>query len=75
MKNAFVFENGMALSWASVELLRALIGQEGLVNIESNQLIRGRVDRMFATETVDMGSIPGLVKPKTIIIGIHSFRT
>ena len=26
-----------------------------------------------ATEAVDLGSIPGRVKPKTIKIGIHSF--
>ena len=35
--------------------------------------ISGRVDRASATETVDSGSIPGWVKPKTIRIGIHSF--
>ena len=35
--------------------------------------ISGRVDRASATETVDLGSIPGRVKPKTIKIGIHSF--
>ena len=33
----------------------------------------GRMDRAFATEAVDAGSIPGRVKPKTIKIGIHSF--
>ena len=33
----------------------------------------GRVDRVSGTETVDSGSIPGRVKPKTIKIGIHSF--
>ena len=32
----------------------------------------GQVDRASATETVDSGSIPGRVKPKTIKIGIHS---
>ena len=32
-----------------------------------------RVDRASATETVDSGSIPGRMKPKTIKIGIHSF--
>ena len=37
------------------------------------QPISGRVDRASATETVDSGSIPGRVKPKTIQIGIHSF--
>ena len=35
--------------------------------------ISGRVDTEFATETVDSGSIPGWVKPKTTEIGIHSF--
>ena len=34
---------------------------------------RSRVDRACATETVDTGSIPGRVKPKTIKTGIHSF--
>ena len=37
------------------------------------ELISGRVDRASATETVDFGSIPELVKPKTLKIGIHSF--
>ena len=36
-------------------------------------LISGRVDGVFATETVDLGSIPSRVKTKTIKIGIHSF--
>ena len=35
--------------------------------------ISGRVDRASATEAVDLGSILGRVKPKTIKIGIHSF--
>ena len=34
--------------------------------------ISDRVDRASATEAVDLGSIPGRVKPKTIKIGIHS---
>ena len=34
--------------------------------------ISGRVDRASAFETVDLGSIPSRVKPKTIIIGIQS---
>ena len=33
----------------------------------------GRADTASATETVDLGSIPGRVKPKTIKTGIHSF--
>ena len=37
------------------------------------QPISGRVDRASAIETVDLGSIPGRVIPKTIKIGIHSF--
>ena len=32
-----------------------------------------REDRASATEAVDLGSIPGRVKPKTIKIGTHSF--
>ena len=35
--------------------------------------INGPVDRAFATEAVDSCSISGRVKPKTTIIGIHSF--
>ena len=35
--------------------------------------ISGRVYRASAFETVDLGSIHGRVKPKTIKIGIHSF--
>ena len=35
--------------------------------------ISGRVGRASATKAVDYGSIPGLVKPKTVKIGIHSF--
>ena len=35
--------------------------------------ISGRVDRASATKTVDLGSIPGRVKPKTKKIGIYSF--
>ena len=35
--------------------------------------ISGRADRASATEEVDLGSIPGRVKPKTRKIGIHSF--
>ena len=35
--------------------------------------ISSRVDRAFATEAVDSGSITGRVKPKTIKIGIYSF--
>ena len=31
------------------------------------------VDRASSTETVDLGSIPGRVKPKTTKIAIHSF--
>ena len=32
-----------------------------------------RLDRAFAPETVDLGSLPDRVKPKTIKIDIHSF--
>ena len=48
-------------------ILSCTYGKYGL------QPISGRVDRASATEAVDTGSIPGRVKPKTIIIGIHSF--
>ena len=37
------------------------------------QLISGRVDRKSVTETVDSGSIPVRIKPKTRKIGIRSF--
>ena len=39
------------------------------------KLKSGQVDKRSTTETVDSGSIPGWVKPKTtrIIIGIYSF--
>ena len=40
---------------------------------DKDKPISGRVDRASVTEAVDTGSIPGLVKPKTIKIGIHSF--
>ena len=33
-------------------------------------MIHGRVDRASAAETVESGLIPGLVKPKTIKIGM-----
>ena len=35
--------------------------------------ISGRVDRESATEAVDLGSIPGRVKPKTLKVSIHIF--
>ena len=37
------------------------------------ELISGRVDRVSAAKTIEFGSIPGRVKPKTIAIRIHSF--
>ena len=42
-------------------------------NPNRQEPISGRVDRASATETVDSGSIPGQVKPKTIIFDIYSF--
>ena len=33
--------------------------------------ISGQVDRVSATETEDVDSIPGRVKPKAVKIGIH----
>ena len=35
--------------------------------------VSGREDRATATETVELGLIPGRVKPKTTKIGICSF--
>ena len=43
------------------------------VSLLSKLPISGRVDRASATKAVDLGSIPGRVKPKTTKIGIHSF--
>ena len=42
-------------------------------NISIFQPIIGRVNRASATETVDLDSIPGRVKPKIMKIAIHSF--
>ena len=36
-------------------------------------LIHGRVDKAFATEMLNLDSIPGRDEPKTIKIVIHSF--
>ena len=36
-------------------------------------LNRGRVSGAFATKTVDLGSIRGRIKPKTLKINICSF--
>ena len=66
----------------SVKMLGVILDQDMSLSLHINkvinvcylnQLISGRVDRASATETVDSGSIPGRVKPKTIKIGIHSF--
>ena len=38
-----------------------------------NWQISDRMDRAAASETVDSGSIPSRVKPKTINTGMHSF--
>ena len=35
--------------------------------------VSGQVNRWSAIETVELGSIPGRVEPKTIKIGIHCF--
>ena len=43
-----------------------------LTHIEKEP-ISGRVDRASVTEAVDLGSIPGRVRPNIIKIGIHSF--
>ena len=43
------------------------------VGVMSMIPIRGQVDRASATKKLDLGWICGLVKPKTIEIGIYSF--
>ena len=43
--------------------------------IYTDHLISGRVDRASATETIDLGLIPGRVKPRTRKIDIHSSPT
>ena len=37
------------------------------------EAISGRMNGASAAETVDSGSIPGQIKPKTIKIDIHCF--
>ena len=57
-------------------IVHVIITNEVLVTIlyvGNNKPISGRVNRASATEAVDLGSIPGRVKPKTLKIGIHSF--
>ena len=44
-------------------------------NEKRRQRISGQADKASATKMVDLGSIPGRVKLKTIMIGIHSFPT
>ena len=44
-----------------------------LVNRKASVPISGRVDGASATETVDVASILGRVKPKTIKLSIYSF--
>ena len=47
-----------------------------IVNFKRTAVYSTRtVDRVFATKTVNSGSIPGRVKPKTTKIDIHSFPT
>ena len=40
-----------------------------------SQVVTGLVDCASVTKTVDLGSIPDRVKPKTITIGIHNCLT
>ena len=42
-------------------------------NIKIRHRINGRVYRASVTEAVDLRSIHGRIKPKSIKIGIHSF--
>ena len=42
-------------------------------NVFCDVPISGQVDKAYATEMVDSGSIPGRVKPKTRKIGSQSF--
>ena len=51
-----------------VRHINSLEGQESL-----HEPISGRVDRASVTATVDSGSIPDRVEPKTIKIGIAMF--
>ena len=44
-----------------------------MVYRKDNTAIRGQMNGSSATEMVNCGSIPGLVQPKTLKIGIHSF--
>ena len=53
-----------------------LIEESGkYINYLSFLPISGQVNTASATETVDLGSIPGRVKPKTIKINIHVFSS
>ena len=64
------------LFWPKNTLLDVMLKKLAHLNSQAcqiNQPISGRVDRASATETVDSGSIPGRVIPKTIKTGIHSF--
>ena len=48
--------------------------KSAMVRSSSQKLpISGRVDKASTAETVDSGSIPGQVKPKTLKNGIQSF--
>ena len=48
-------------------------GRFGLFINSNPNANSGRVNKASTAETVNLGSIPGLVKPKAIKIGIHSF--
>ena len=51
----------------------ALIQSTATKFVNNITLISGRVDKAYAFEAVDCGSILGRVKPKTIKIAIHNF--
>ena len=57
----------------SILFAKKYLQKNALYICKKAEPISGRVDRASATEAVDLGSIPGRVKPKTIKIGIHSF--
>ena len=65
----------LLLNGLYAEIMLILRGSSSLWRPESkyNSPIGGRVDRAYATEAVDPGSIPGLVKPKTRKIGVCNF--
>ena len=54
---------------------RFICARQGILELQLGYTkpISVRVDRASAAETIDLGSIPNRVKPKTVKIGIHRF--